>query len=103
MINDYVSVPRVERGCGYRKPGGLYLATDKIDLQPCCKLPHELTICPTCSQGIKPSRGWTWVDAQEIFSGRCHLNPDAEIFCPLSHENLPKHEKAGLLWIGSQF
>ena len=54
------------RGCGLRKPGGLYLVAGAPNA-PCGKLPLELTVCPCCGQGIKFARGWTWVDADRLF------------------------------------
>jgi len=49
-----------KRGCGWRKPGGLYLMADG-PAELCGKLPIPLEICPSCGGGIKLSRGWTWV------------------------------------------
>lgn len=57
-----------KRGCGYRKVGGLYLVSSGAGL-PCDRLPFPLTVCPTCSCGIKPSRGWTWVEPGALFGG----------------------------------
>ena len=97
------------RGCGFRKPGGIYLIGPPTN-SPCCKLPKKLTICPTCGGGIHVSRSWTWVDADKIFGiiddgdnylSGCLRPPEQKIFnpCPLS-----KHMgKSGLLWIGEQF
>jgi hypothetical protein len=61
------------RGCGRRKPGGLYLVAPG-DGAPCCKLPIKLDVCPTCHAGIKPARGWTWVDGDALLAtaGPCH-------------------------------
>ena len=39
--------------------------------QSCHRLPFELSVCPTCSQGVKPARGWTWIDAINLFSPSC--------------------------------
>jgi hypothetical protein len=88
------------RGCGFRRVGGKYMVAGKPNA-PCCRLPLELHVCPTCSQGIKQARGWTWIKPQQLFSkdagifaGMCNL-------CPLSPQNLP--ERAGLLWVGEAF
>jgi hypothetical protein len=68
-----------KRGCGYRKPGGLYLRTDGHG-RYCGALPIELTVCPTCSQGIKPARGWTWLNLAALVAVRgCRLNDDENI------------------------
>ena len=97
------------RGCGYRKPGAMYLIGPPLS-SPCCKLPLELSVCPCCGAGIRPARGWTWVDADQLLGilddGDNHLSgclqpPEMKMFnpCPLaSHIG-----RAGLLWIGEQF
>lgn len=96
---------RVERkrGCGYRKPGGIYLISGGVPA-PCGKLPVELNVCPVCHGGIKPARGWTWIDPRPFIpDGPCRLDDiKAETsFC----QTCPLHnppEKAGLVWIGEQ-
>lgn len=95
-------VPKRERGCGYRKPGGLYITTENIDLSTCCKLPMILTVCPTCSHGIKPSRGWTWVDAVELFSEEPACSRPWQS-CMLSGVTDHDLRRVGLLWIGEQY
>lgn len=86
-----------KRGCGYRKSGGKYLVSGGLML-PCGKLPIPLDVCPTCHAGIKPSRGWTWIDADKFIEGReCdshHCN-----ICPLSKPM----GRVGLLWIGERY
>jgi len=89
------------RGCGYRKPGGIYLVGPPSG-RPCCKLPHQLSVCPCCGVGIKPTRGWTWVDADAFFKGECtdHTSTKRPMPpCPL----VLGLGRAGLLWIGEQF
>ena len=58
------------RGCGYRKPGkngvGIYLVGPSPG-SPCGRLPFVLDVCPCCSQGIKQSRGWTWIEPRLLF------------------------------------
>lgn len=89
-----------KRGCGYRKVGGTYLigGTSGHD---CDRLPIELTVCPCCKQGIKQSRGWTWLDLTRLVDGAhkdCHCFPG----CPLCSD--PKSiGEVGLLWIGERF
>lgn len=86
-----------ERGCGFRKEGGLYLIGGAPSA-PCGLLPLAIPPCPTCSSGIKPSRGWTWVDADRLF---------ATVGCGgLSCASCPLGQplgRVGLLWIGEQF
>ena len=104
-----------KRGCGYRKVSGLYLVGGGVGI-PCDRLPFELTVCPCCSQGIKPARGFTWVDVAKLFQGphmlpiNLQFTPPEKTFpcychgsqCPLcfSPEIMGK---AGLLWIGEKF
>lgn len=85
------------RGCGTRKPGGLYLVSAGTGF-PCGRLPVPLERCPTCDHGIKPTRGWTWVDAGELLSKRNCAAPATQCAgCPTI---TGKH---GLIWIGEQF
>ena len=103
-----------KRGCGYRKVHGTYLVGGGVGV-PCDRLPYELTCCPTCSQGIKPARGWTWVDVAKLFEGP---HGSVAFNYPLASDPTPgtpcacrcplcrtpeKLGKAGLLWIGEKF
>lgn len=91
-----------KRGCGWRKPGGLYLVCEG-EGKFCGKLPIPLERCPTCNGGIKPARGWTWVDAVALLrSVRCRLWPDGCLDCPANIQDAIA-AKAGLLWIGEAF
>jgi len=88
------------RGCGFRKKGGLYLVSGGL-MKPCGKLPIELDICPCCGSGIKPSRGWTWIDTERLFDDQvpgCQ-SEGCSPTCPM-FSNLGK---AGLIWIGEKF
>lgn len=96
-----------KRGCGYRKPGGLYVVSGVSALSPCCKLLNVLNVCPCCGSGIKPTRGWQWIDADAIFGGTVctagnegsRIEGYASMVCPLNG----KIGRAGLLWIGESF
>lgn len=100
-----------ERGCGWRKPRGLYLVSGGL-AAPCGALPVPLCRCPVCGNGIKPTRGWTWVDAGALLApavalcgGPSASNPsrggDAPSCgrCPLARLT----GRHGLLWIGGQY
>jgi hypothetical protein len=90
-----------QRGCGFRKQGGLYLVAPYGSSFTCGKLPVPLEICPTCSGGIKPSRGWTWVDADKLLAQKkCLAGARHCEFCPVGANT---YGRAGLLWIGSKF
>lgn len=82
------------RGCGYRKPGGLYLVAGSAS-RTCCKLPFPLTVCPCCGAGIKPARGFTWIST-DIFSSPCIM---PTMGCILSQPG----KKIGLLWVGEKY
>lgn len=104
-----VTVHEKKRGCGYRQPGGLYLRTDGLGRE-CGALPVETTVCPTCHQGIKPARGWTWINLATLVSERgCPLNeivatvegePSGCGNCPIADAMI---QKAGLIWVGEKF
>jgi hypothetical protein len=99
------------RGCGFRKPGGIYLVAPATGA-PCCKLPFPLTVCPTCGAGIHAARGWTWIDTDKLFF------PNWEEGDPSTCKNLPHISElkapcvlakpkvigmAGLIWVGEAF
>jgi hypothetical protein len=115
MANVIVKQER-ERGCGYRKGGGIYLVNDGPG-QGCGRMPIPLHVCPTCSQGIKPARGWTWIDSKPILDAApickhkqletaalneiVDFNPDQCETCPMSGRL--KETKVGLMWVGGKF
>jgi len=90
-----------KRGCGYRKIGGTYLVSGPGGI-PCDRLPFPLTVCPTCSCGIKQTRGWTWINPRTLFGG-VHMDCSDDRHrhhCPVCAGTI---EKAGLVWIGEKF
>ena len=87
-----------KRGCGWRKEGGLYLV-GSLHSTSCGKLPLPLTLCPTCGHGIRPSRGWTWVDGTDLFAEIICKEPACGNQCPIAIGI----GRAGLLWTGEQF
>ena len=91
------------RGCGYRKVGGIYLR-GTLYSKPCGRLPIPLTTCPCCGRGIKQSRGWTWVDPNELIRAveeeKCKTPALCE-HCPIAAGIKGMlGSRAGLLWIG---
>lgn len=87
------------RGCGKRKPGGLYLMTEPLQMQGCGKLPIPLTTCPCCGNGIRPARGWTWIDMDALAATvKCDLERQC-CTCPLGGPI----GRVGLLWVGESF
>jgi hypothetical protein len=94
-----------QRGCGYRKPGGMYFVSDGI-AAPCCKLPFPLTVCPCCNTGIKQSRGFTWVNSSLFSSQKCTIKDTHDHFenryngiCPMNLDN----QRVGLMWVGEKY
>lgn len=91
------------RGCGYRKEGGLYMVAPPGGIS-CGRFPIQVKTCPTCSGGIKPTRGFTWVNPAALFPDvQCRREgPPCNDFdgCSPRFENL---DRAGLLWVGEAF
>jgi hypothetical protein len=97
-----------KRGCGYRKVGALYLVGMGYAL-PCEKMPYPIYRCPVCDQGIKQSRGWTWIKTPDeyFFVGDCsRLSENFDLIyyncanggiCPF------KTDKLAILWVGSRY
>lgn len=92
------------RGCGYRKPGGLYLRSDCLP-EACCRLPHILHICPTCGEGFRPSRAPRVVNPREIFESPEDERGDWSHCggCILSPKNIGRMGDALLIWVGTKF
>jgi hypothetical protein len=112
-INGVPILVESERGCGYRKEGGLYMISGKLSA-PCCFLPFELPICPTCHSGVKFSRGFTWIEAGKILRAskrepECIYNEDGilaktvQLCIVRTMRQTWEEERAGLIWVGEKF
>lgn len=102
------------RGCGYRKVGGLYLVGEGLSVA-CDRLPYPVGVCPTCGEGIKPSRGIRWMDGKKFFGGNCknlireqnNNNPLSgsmgchSLHCPICFSD--ELERVGLMWVGERY
>lgn len=93
-----------KRGCGWRtKKSSLYFRSDGLSMG-CGRLPIELEVCPCCGRGIKQSRQFQWVEADEIIRQAEHTpckTPDACGFCPIGRAlNGGELGRAGLIWVG---
>lgn len=96
-LSEVIEVYDAERGCGWRKGGGLYFMCEGT-FMPCGKLPIPLEVCPVCGEGIKFARSWTWINPSKLVEpGQCKMRGCEG--CVLSDPP----EKAGLLWIGGKF
>jgi len=95
-----------KRGCGFRQLGGLYLVFENSGM-PCDRLPINIPVCPVCGQGIKFTRGFTWVNPEALFEGNCEFLEDLSIPCHAAGcpvcEPSKLGERAGLMWVGKQF
>lgn len=91
-----------ERGCGYRKVGGLYLCGEGHSMV-CDRLPYELEVCPVCGSGVKFSRGFQWLDWLKYagMHGLCTCPQTCPICWP-TPDYLPRGPY-GLLWVGEAF
>lgn len=87
-----------ERGCGWRKEGGLYLRSEGLS-RPCGKLPFKLDVCPCCNHGIKHKIGWSWINPRMLFAGKTCTRGTKCGNCPLA----TPPETAGLIWVGRSF
>lgn len=84
-----------QRGCGYRKKGGMYFVSDGI-AAACDKLPIPLTVCPCCYAGVKQTRGFQWINSQLFSAATCTGNCST---CPMNFPDM----KMGLMWVGEKF
>ena len=95
---------RVEgkRGCGYRKPGGLYLV-NKNEGKPCGRIPFPLIVCPCCGEGFRPSRGYRWVDGQKILESapECSFDKCLE-GCSFREGNEENVGRSILIWVSPE-
>jgi len=104
LYMDIVSCYEKQRKCGYRKPGGLYMVCDRPEFHTCDKLPLKLDVCPVCHSGIKPSRGFTWINPVPLFENvGCFQSGKTCGPCPLSRPKISIGDRAGLVWIGERF
>lgn len=86
------------RGCGYRKEGGMYLMSGNL-WRGCGKLPIPLTSCPCCNQGIKFSRGFSWVSKDLLKDAPCDSGNQCNC-APWADESV---KKVGLMFVGEKF
>lgn len=98
-----------ERGCGFRKAGGLYLVSDGLG-EPCERLPVPIVPCPTCGSKIEFSRSFQWVKTEHALAGAkgCIDDPKHCPRCPVCYPdpNLKQAEppdRVGLMWVGETF
>jgi len=113
-MHSFIRVRREKkRGCGWRKVGGKYLVGGETTMG-CGRIPIPLTICPCCSHGFKPARGWTWVDGDRLIRAalegtNCVASAQECSLCIINRilretvEDREHIKRAGLIWIGQKF
>ena len=92
-----------QRGCGYRKPGAMYLVNDGPG-EACGRIPFPLTVCSCCGEGFRPSRGYRWVDGQRILetAPACAYLPDnCREACAFRSGNEEAVGRAILIWVSA--
>lgn len=93
-----------QRGCGWRKPGGIYLMADGL-WGGCGKLPAPLERCPVCNGGIRVTRGLSFINPARLLEGVfCADYNDDQAKCAgciMSSRNLPG--RGWLIGVGAKF
>jgi len=101
-----------ERGCGFRKAGGLYIRGTGLAV-PCDRLPYVLEYCPVCGSGIKFQRGYQMIHWYK-YAG-IHEKCKCDDHCPICHpkdtyryhvdfstdEDRP--ELYAIMWVGDKY
>lgn len=104
MSHPAISVSlEAQRGCGYRKPGAMYLVNDGPG-EACGRIPFPLTVCSCCGEGFRPSRGYRWVDGQRILetAPACAYLPDnCREACAFRSGNEEAVGRAILVWVST--
>ncbi len=93
-------MPRVQRGCGERKPGGLYIFCGGAQLA-CYRFPMALPeACPCCGEELRQMRSVRMIDPMKLWGNctdnthPCHRYQCFGCFPP---------DKAGLMWVGKEY
>jgi len=87
----------MQRGCGYRQVGGLYMRGSGIAVG-CDRLPYVLKYCPVCGSGIKFTRGYQMIDWYK-YTG-VHEDCGCRKYCPVCY---PQEEVThALMWVGDK-
>lgn len=63
-----------ERGCGFRRVGGMYLTGMGLSV-PCDRLPLNIESCPTCGAGLKVTRVPMRVDYKTMYGNHIKTTP----------------------------
>lgn len=92
-------IPRIGRGCGTRKTGGLYLFFAASVVQWCHRLPFAVPdACPCCGEHLRQIRSLQTINPLKLF-GNAAAGEACTATCPVCHPP----EAGGLMWIGKQY
>lgn len=100
MLNGVNVVTEGPRGCGHRKVGGKYFVTDGISM-PCPALPLEVSRCPCCDAGIKPTRSFAWFSPARFFKFPCPV--ECSTYQERGRCEPFQQDRAGIMWVGAKF
>lgn len=89
------------RGCGYRKPGGLYMRMYEGSSFNCSRLPIPIVSCTCCGLKIKQSRAPGWIPGSYLLTGKCNSDTGCD-GCTFKTE-VASREKVLNIWIGGGF
>lgn len=103
-----------QRGCGYRKIGGLYLASDLGQQLVCDGLPLPLDPCGCCGFEPFPTRGLQRLRAgyiqflsdrkhEDLYSTKCSCPPACPICFPWGNADKEENLILGLMYVGASF
>lgn len=105
MNNIKLVVNESRRGCGFRKPGGIYLVTDPGGFS-CPALPIPMSVCPCCGEGIRAARGWTWIAPgpwiEKLDKTICNQCTIGYAGACLIHQS-SSVARVGLIWVGEHY
>lgn len=107
------------RWCGYRSPAkggaGLYLIGPG-NFEQCERLPFPFETCPCCGIGVKPARGFTWINPSTLFDPWTGQPQCCEVMgtiiegldhdhnkCYMCNPIVVAGEQAGIIWVGEKF
>lgn len=103
-------IPRIRRGCGVRKEGGIYLFFSAAMVHHCHRLPMPLPeACPCCGEEIRFLRSIRVISPFDMFgtcqkptqTGEVPVQCVCPLSCPICYPN--PDEKAGLMWVGEKY
>lgn len=99
-MTEYEYEKPIERGCGTRELGGMYLVGGGLSVS-CDRLPFDIKRCKVCGGGFKQQRNFQWIDWDRYaghHKGKCKCYEQCAICKPAKGDN-----NYGLLWVGKRY